>query len=138
MGGRRRVALVLLSTAVAVCGIITACGLDVTGESQPVIEVEDVRGEAALPPTNDVDVPVDAGDAEANAPTCPTGLPGPTMVPGIEGGFCIDSREVSAAQYAAFVDASASVDASIFGFEVRPWCLVDSGFAPGAAVDTPE
>jgi formylglycine-generating enzyme required for sulfatase activity len=84
-----------------------ACGLDVVGGA-PSADVLDAssdagaRADTGLPEPGDAGAPVDAG--------CPE-LPGPVMVR--VGSYCIDSTEVTEAQYAAFVNAAPRIDAGV-------------------------
>jgi Sulfatase-modifying factor enzyme 1 len=57
-------------------------------------------------PEASADAPPDSKEAAApDAGPCPPGMPGPSMVP--VGSFCVDSTEVTLAQYEAFLNAKA-------------------------------
>jgi len=57
------------------------------------------------------------------------------MAPSPDGGFCVDSFEVSAGDYANFVDASTALDAATFG--MPSFCRADAGFAPANSASAP-
>lgn len=139
----RRVAFAMLTAATTAFAFVAACGVDIVGGvTVPVEAAPDVRGEASLPPTNDGNVPdviTDAGtpDADAQTAPCGTNLRGPAMVEVPDAGFCIDSTEVTGAQYAEFLAATDGgaadagfLDASTLDGGLPPFCKRD-GFAPG-------
>ncbi len=139
----RRVAFAMLTAATTAFAFVAACGVDIVGGvSVPVEAAPDVRGEASLPPTNDGNVPdviTDAGtpDADAQTAPCGTNLKGPAMVEVPDAGYCIDSTEVTGAQYAEFLAATDGgaadagfLDASTLDGGLPPFCKRD-GFAPG-------
>jgi hypothetical protein len=126
----RRPATLALAAALASllpAALAWSCGLDVSG-TQPPRELDSGASpgdDAHLPPPGDANFPDGAPDANADAdagPPCPTGR-GPTMVlvqpgpdagdAGVAGPFCIDSTEVTNAQYDEFLAATdgGSVDA---------------------------
>lgn len=100
-----------VATAIAGCALFTDlegfdCGADGcqdAGSSSDTSPTTDAT-------TTDVQPTTDAGtsDADAEAGRCPEGR-GPKMI--VAGTFCIDSTEVTIAQYAAFVDDVAKFDA---------------------------
>jgi formylglycine-generating enzyme required for sulfatase activity len=107
----RRLALVLLAAASSALLLAAACGLTVTGRAPLQLDAGSVDGTPT--PGADVDVPdaeqtgSDAGTdgaSEGGSVRCPSGR-GPTMVLGADGDFCIDSTEVTNAQYLGFLSA---------------------------------
>ena len=135
MRSGRRLGLAILIGAVG-AGLVTfACGLDVVGTTSPPVVTVDARPEAALPPgaAGLADAPNrDAEDAEAGPPRCESSR-GPAMIE-LPGERCIDSTEVTAAQYVEFVAATGGgVDAGFLsedGGTGRPPCCVAQTFAP--------
>jgi formylglycine-generating enzyme required for sulfatase activity len=128
MRGPRRLAFALLSTGVAIV-LVVACGLDVRGTEEPLVDViDEQRVEASLPSREDVVADDASIDVRNDVAACPTGLRGPSMVPSPDASFCIDSTEVSAGDYSEFV-AAVAADAAV-DFSQRPWCRADAGFAP--------
>ena len=112
----------LASSAIAACSLaLDFNGIDdgvrdgsVSTEDAPVGVDAQMDGAPPFDATTDslappLDAPISANDA-SDAPTstgdgaCPS-LPGPTLVPA--GSFCIDSTEVTVAQYTAFLTAKA-------------------------------
>jgi sulfatase modifying factor 1 len=80
-------------------------------------------GRDASADTNQMDA---AGDAAPDL--CPS-AEGATMVHAGSSGFCIDTTEVTNAEYAAFLDAVAAGDAP-----TQPaWCAFNASFVPGNA-----
>lgn len=130
LSGRRLAVAILTGTIGA--GLVTfACGLDLTGTAPPPVIEDSARPEASLPPQAEggvTDAPID--DGEAAAPRC-TSTRGPAMIE-LPGERCIDSTEVTGADYAAFVAATAGgTDASFLDPEGgRPPCCVAQTFAP--------
>lgn len=121
--------------ASAAAAIAAACGLDAVGEKLPTTqEAPDARADVALPPRVDAEPPGDGGaDAAADAPSspCPPGLPGPTMVEIPDAGFCVDSTEVTNAQYSEFLAATADGgDAGFLDGGLPADCLPFVSFAP--------
>jgi hypothetical protein len=78
------------------------------------------------------DAAADAADADGSA-GCPVGLPGPALVdvPATDGSrYCIDSTEVTNAQYAAFL--AAGVPAQSVTAD-PPYCAWNATYAPSSA-----
>ncbi|MBX3192215.1 MAG: SUMF1/EgtB/PvdO family nonheme iron enzyme [Labilithrix sp.] len=109
--------------------IAVACGVDVIGERVVIIPVDATPDvEPSLPPKPDGAPPVDAGDAAK--PDCPEGLSGPRLVPVPGSDFCIDTTEVSNAQYNEFLSATngGRLDAGIPEGGLPPRCNAARGF----------
>jgi formylglycine-generating enzyme required for sulfatase activity len=101
-----------LTVALAVSG----CGLDSAGLAAGGAADAAVDGPAAGSPL----------DGATGGPKC-QGLRGPSMVAIGSSGDCVDSTEVTNADYAAFLGA---IEAS--GLPGEPaWCAYKTGFAPG-------
>jgi formylglycine-generating enzyme required for sulfatase activity len=127
------VAFVALAIAAGIVAV--ACGIDATGTKESAAPQGDTSPplEAATIPRSDAEVP-DAGagaDADADGPTgCPTTTLGPLMVSVPDAGFCIDSTEVTNAQYDAFLVATdgGKVDAGIPAAGLPAQCAAHPGF----------
>jgi formylglycine-generating enzyme len=110
--GQSRRTLAALVAGIAASAFWLACGLEVTGEasgSEPDgnagvdASSADARGADGEDPSPSVDASaLDGPPVEVPDGGCPSGR-GPQMVD--VGGYCIDSTEVTQAQYAAFIDA---------------------------------
>jgi len=117
---RTSVVVLLLVSSGAAAALGFACGFDGLGTG-PVPIVDSgvpVQTEASLPPPNDssTDAPVDAPPPPSLCPT--TGVKGPELVlVTFDGGAttCIDSTEVTNAQYAEFVAAADGGEPSLDG-----------------------
>ena len=111
--------MVGLGCAIAACSLVVDLSTLGPGDG----------GSDATPDVIDAtpDVIMDAGDAAADANRCPSGK-GPSMVevPYTVGTFCIDSTEVTAGQYAAFIAA----DAGKAGQPAR--CVNNTTFVPSS------
>jgi len=139
---KRRLAFAMLVSATCLGAIAVACGLDVSGLAQPSPlpdRAEDTGLEASLPKNDATPSPEDGGadaDADVVVPRCSVVLPGPTMVEAADGGFCIDSTEVTNQQYTDFLNATAGgtdasfLDASRFDGGLPAFCFPSNGFAP--------
>lgn len=144
----RRLAFAILTTATTLFSLAGACGFEVAGT--PGDGPPDGRPEASLPPQGDdanfTDTtqqqpdgnppPTDSG-ADAGSSRCDAaGLRGPAMVASPTGDFCIDTTEVTSAQYAQFLASvggdAGFVDASTLdgGFNA---CTPFDGFQPSPA-----
>jgi sulfatase modifying factor 1 len=95
----RRLALVVSSLVIAACGLFPS----VDGLSGGDASLESGDELPALPDAGDAS---EASEAAADTGACPSAA-GPAMVhvPIGDGGFCIDSTEVTTTDYAAFLDA---------------------------------
>lgn len=103
-GAAFRLTLVALGVGLAIVGF--ACGFDGEGTVGPPEVVPDSSPvpEASLIPKADGSGLPDAPVSDAPAPrACPVGLPGPTMIAIPDSGTCIDSTEVTNAEYDAFL-----------------------------------
>jgi formylglycine-generating enzyme required for sulfatase activity len=110
---RRRLMLAAVSLGIAAAAVGFSCGFDGEGESPTPEAGADTTPllEASTIPHFDGGEPSDDTGAPETGPkgTCPTTLEGPMMVhvPRDGGaGFCIDSTEVTNAQYDKFLNAS--------------------------------
>ena len=104
--------MLLLAASYVAAGVIGfACGLDVPGGAPPLVVPVDTGTDVqpSLPETGPVpDGATDAGvDARSD---CPTTTRGPAMIRVPDSGYCIDSTEVTNAQYNDFLRAT---DASV-------------------------
>jgi formylglycine-generating enzyme len=120
IAARRLLAVAWLTATFGGAAMFVACGLDVVGAGP----TEDASVDRGPPPEASVPPPAEAGpDADAAVeagPLCPPELPGPTMVEIPDAGFCIDSTEVTNAQYDEFLAATDGGD---------PVALADAGIA---------
>lgn len=112
MPRKRRLAFFFLSSVALAGGALLACGLEVTGApvtGTPMPESSTTDQTTPPGPDGSTDAPVTetSVDAEAGGPRCtPPGIRGPSLIEIADGG-CVDSTEVTNAQYADFVAATA-------------------------------
>lgn len=99
-------------TALCLAALAGACGCSILeGGVLGVAPLDRDAGSDATLPDADADASADADpspDADAGTPEagpCTTGLAGPALVPVGDAGYCIDSTEVTNAQYLVFQNA---------------------------------
>ncbi|MEO7109787.1 MAG: SUMF1/EgtB/PvdO family nonheme iron enzyme [Polyangiaceae bacterium] len=117
-----RVGWALLGVSVAGCSLFTS--LDGLSGGDDTGSISD----AATPGDTNADAVTDSSGAFCDGGTCDagcTGLPGPTMVS--IGSACIDSTEVTYAQYRDFMDAAASSPTT---FPQPTECTWNTSFTP--------
>jgi len=124
--------LVLLGLATLSTGgvLAVACGLDVAPLKPADVILPDAGGEASVVPRPDADNTVDTGVPPPDDATTPEGCPathGPMMVRLPDSGTCVDSTEVTNAQYDEFLLAT---DGGV------PGTLPDGG-VPARCTDAP-
>jgi formylglycine-generating enzyme len=123
MRSRARIALVVAGGCFVPAAFVWSCGLEAVGTLQRVdADIPETAVEVSLPPPGDSgpqDGGPDALDPDSTAGPCISNK-GPKMVlvpsGGLDGGaFCIDSTEVTSADYIAFLAATdgGSVDAGV-------------------------
>lgn len=146
LAGRRAVRatmVIVIFGGIPALGFAAACGVDLGGTLPDVIPAVDAgvdvrpmpppRGDSSMPPT---DAAVDA------PPGCGEGLAGPLMVAvgdGGDAGFCIDSTEVTNAQYDVFLAATdgGEVDAGGLPLECAALATYERRNGVGTPVATP-
>lgn len=92
---------VVLPFTVVLVGCSAFVSLDGLRVMDPGLTMDATVMDVAMDAPNDGDAmtPVDAG------PICPQNVEGPTLVPVLDAGYCIDSTEVTGDQYQKFLDA---------------------------------
>ncbi len=122
----------IAATLFAAGVLVVACGIDELGTkpSTPPDVDSAVPLDAKQPPRDDgAIIPKDAGAPDAPIEPCPAGR-GPTMIAigdGGDGGFCIDSTEVTNAQYDAFLAATDGGEVDAGGLPIE--CTTIAMFA---------
>jgi len=118
--GLRRVALFAITTGLlAACGLVAGIdGLEV-GECKGGVCAPEAGGglDVQLQPIDDTGPPIETGVFDASSMPCTAGTKGPTMVRvgTTDNNFCIDSTEVTNAEYDKFLGATdgGSVEAKL-------------------------
>lgn len=136
LGRARLLALGVTAIATATAIVVGACGVEVVGKADGGV----ARGPDGAPLDPPGTLPLDGGVIPPRRDGCGAieGR-GPTMVridtdaAGVDGGFCIDSTEVTVGQYIDFLDASASGDAP----PNDAGCATPTGYDGGGSAQHP-
>ena len=139
MIGRRALHAMMAAASLAGLVLAGACGLDAVGLAHD----DGVDANGGLPPSalpdaraDDVEAgEADGGGGDADAgPVDPCAAKGGPAMVRVDAGFCIDTTEVTNAQYAPFL---ASLDGGSDAGDVPSFCAWKTGYVPSTWSGTP-
>lgn len=95
---------------IAAGALIASCSLDVGGVAPPMGQGQGgaTTGDSASSSTAAATAASSGGSVDGGRAACPTGLAGPALIliDGPQGSYCIDSTEVTSADYKTWLDAT--------------------------------